>query len=318
MKTTHTTCLRQTGLTLVEILVAMVISLILMAGVLQIFQANKQSFRVQESLSLIQENGRTAMRILTEDLRMAAYWGCRSRDINIGEYITDNLDPAGAGYMDLLANGGVTGTNGAGVDPDSITISGARSIGIPVSVNMADTTANISITDSSGLEPGDIMLITDCEAGNIFQITNAASLGPADPIEHAIGGGSPGNLTAELGRAYDTDKTMVFQTRQATYTISPDPDSGEPSLSLTEGGGAPVVLVESIEDLQILFGEQPDPTTGDMRYVPADDPALNMGQVHSLRITLVARSIATNVAVGGDGRLRRTFNTTISIRNRNP
>jgi len=88
MKTIHTMRPQQTGLTLIEILVAMVISLILMAGVLQIFQSNKQSFRVQESLSLIQENGRTAMRILAEELRMAAFWGCRSQDISI---ITDNL-----------------------------------------------------------------------------------------------------------------------------------------------------------------------------------------------------------------------------------
>jgi len=307
---------RQTGLTLIEILVAMVISLILMAGVLQIFQANKQSFRVQESLSLIQENGRTAMRILEEDLRMADFWGCRSQDIDI----TDNLDSTDASYVNLLANGGISGTNGtgAGITPDSITIEGARSTGTTISAAMPTTAAALPLISGAGLQQGDIMLVTDCIRGDIMQITNA-SPDTSNTIVHSSGGAvSPGNNTSDLSRIYDTD-AMVFQARQTTYSIIADPDSGEPSLFRTEGTAAPVEMVEGIEDMQIEYGELLNAITGDMRYVPADGPGLDMSQVRSVRITLTARSTATNVAVGGgDSRLRRTFNNTISLRNRNP
>ncbi len=311
---------RQTGLTLIEILVAMVISLILMAGVLQIFQANKQSFRVQESLSLIQENGRTAMRILSEDLRMADFWGCRSQDINI----TDNLDSTGAGYVDLLANGGISGVNGVGTDPDSITIEGARSTGISLSATMPTTAAALLLTSGADLQQGDIMLVTDCNQGDIVQITNANPATSSTIVHNAGGAVSPGNSTSSLSRAYDTD-AMVFQARQTTYFIAADPDSGEPSLFRTEGAST-VEMVEGIEDMQIQYGELLDAINGDMRYVSADAAGLNMDQVRSVRITLTARSTADNVAFSGSaassggasGRLRRTFSNTISIRNRNP
>ena len=311
MKTIHSIRTRQTGLTLIEILVAMVISLILMAGVLQIFQANRQSFAIQDSLSRVQENGRTAIRILTEDLRIADFWGCRSQDIKI----TDNLNNGGSGYVDLLTNGGIFGTNGAGTSPDSITIEGARSNGISVSAAMPTTAAVLHVSSGAGLQQSDILLVTDCVQGDIIQITNATP--DSGSIVHNSGGAvSPGNSTSNLSQIYDTD-AMVFQARQTTYSIINDLASGEPFLFRTEGG-VPVELVEGIEDLQIEYGELVDALNGDMRYVPADAAGLNMDEVRSLRITLVARSAATNVATSGDGRLRRTFSNTISIRNRNP
>ncbi len=52
---------RQRGFTMVEILVAMAIGLFLLAGVFQLFIANKQSSHIQNNLSHIQENGRFAI-----------------------------------------------------------------------------------------------------------------------------------------------------------------------------------------------------------------------------------------------------------------
>jgi len=53
---------RQQGLTLVELMIAMVIGLILIAGVIQIFLSSQQAYRTQESMSRIQESGRFAWR----------------------------------------------------------------------------------------------------------------------------------------------------------------------------------------------------------------------------------------------------------------
>jgi len=63
----------QQGLTLVEILVALVISLFLIAGVIQLFVGSKQTYRGQDALSRIQENGRFAIERIAWDLRMAGY-----------------------------------------------------------------------------------------------------------------------------------------------------------------------------------------------------------------------------------------------------
>ena len=63
----------QRGFTLIELMIAMLIGVFLMAGVIQIFLSAKQAYRLQENLSRLQENGRFAMDIITKDIRMAGY-----------------------------------------------------------------------------------------------------------------------------------------------------------------------------------------------------------------------------------------------------
>lgn len=63
----------QRGLTLVEILVALVLSLLLTAGVIQLFIGSKQTYRFHDALSRLQENGRLALDAMAMDIRMAGY-----------------------------------------------------------------------------------------------------------------------------------------------------------------------------------------------------------------------------------------------------
>lgn len=64
---------RQHGMTLIEIMVALVISLFLLAGLLQMFVATRQSSRIQENLSRIQENGRFGIEYINRVVRQAGY-----------------------------------------------------------------------------------------------------------------------------------------------------------------------------------------------------------------------------------------------------
>ncbi len=63
----------QRGLSLVELMVALVISLFLTAGVIQLFIGSKQTYRLYDALSRIQENGRFALQAMARDIRMAGY-----------------------------------------------------------------------------------------------------------------------------------------------------------------------------------------------------------------------------------------------------
>jgi len=67
---------KQAGFSLVEIMIALLIGLFLMGGILQIFSASQQTYRMQSNLARLQENGRFALDLLAHDLRMAGYWGC--------------------------------------------------------------------------------------------------------------------------------------------------------------------------------------------------------------------------------------------------
>jgi type IV pilus assembly protein PilW len=74
------------GFTLVELMVAMVITLILLAGIGQIFLSSKKSFNIQDSLSRMQENGRYAMETVAQDVRRTGFWGGNADVTTIRDY----------------------------------------------------------------------------------------------------------------------------------------------------------------------------------------------------------------------------------------
>jgi type IV pilus assembly protein PilW len=77
----------QAGLSLVELMVAVTLGLLLMAGLATLFASTSASRQEMERSARQIENGRFAMEILTDDLRMAGFYG---------EYfLPANLQPSG-------------------------------------------------------------------------------------------------------------------------------------------------------------------------------------------------------------------------------
>lgn len=77
MSIPHTTNgpLRQFGVSLIELLIAVVVGLILLGGLIQIYLSTKQGYNAQEQLARMQEGGRFALDLITRDLRRTGYWG---------------------------------------------------------------------------------------------------------------------------------------------------------------------------------------------------------------------------------------------------
>ncbi len=66
---------RQQGLTLIELMVALLISLLIMAGLFTVYQSNQRGFRLNDGLTRVQENGRFALDFLSRDIRQAGFPG---------------------------------------------------------------------------------------------------------------------------------------------------------------------------------------------------------------------------------------------------
>jgi type IV pilus assembly protein PilW len=333
----------QSGMTLIEIMIALLIGAFLLGGVLQIFIGSKQTNRMQEGLSRLQENGRFAMDFITKDIRMADFWGCLTGLTTI----TNNLDPSGTGYnTDIYGFAqGITGTNGAAGSnsaldvPDTISMRGASNTGITVETPYGpNTSSNIKISTNNGLAQGDIVLVSDCSQGDIFQISNANPNTGGIAVHNTGSATQPGNKNTSnpgcpganahcLSKVYQGD-AAIFKLSTTTYSIQ-NGAGGQPSLYRKLDANAATELVEGIENLQILYGEDTDNDGTANYYVPAGTAGLNMDQVVSVRISLLARTIDNNLAAAplaytyngatttpGDRRLRRVFTSTIAIRNR--
>ncbi|HNP64322.1 MAG TPA: PilW family protein [Woeseiaceae bacterium] len=87
---------KQTGLSLVELMVALAIGSFLMVGAIQIYNQSRQAFVVNESIARVQETAQFAMDTIEADLRMASNWGRNSRGLAVeGRSIAGTANPNG-------------------------------------------------------------------------------------------------------------------------------------------------------------------------------------------------------------------------------
>jgi prepilin-type N-terminal cleavage/methylation domain-containing protein len=101
---------RQSGYTLIELLISISLGLAMMSVAMQYLVGSSASFNATESASRIQENGRFALSMITDELRMAGYG-----DPNNGPR---------PGYFYTTACGAFNPctANGANTDPDRIAV----------------------------------------------------------------------------------------------------------------------------------------------------------------------------------------------------
>jgi len=69
---------RQSGVSLVELMVALVIAALLGIGLVQVFGSTRAAFNSNNALARAQENSRFALQFINEDLRLAAHLGTRN------------------------------------------------------------------------------------------------------------------------------------------------------------------------------------------------------------------------------------------------
>lgn len=333
----------QRGLTLVEVMVAITISLILLAGVMQIFLSSRQTYRVQDGLARMQENGRFAMQFLSNDIRMAGYTGCASKASSINNIAQDATTASFSGgimgyeYPSLPVSLTATNTLASAdvvANTDVLVIKGASPTGVRLTGNMTVVNANIQVdpvTAAGMFAAGDILFISDCGNADIFAATSVSNGGGAITVAHA----AASNTSVNLSKTYQTDAELMRMESSAYYIGTDATNNNIPTLyrrRLTSGSTmVSEPLVEGVENMQILYGEDTDsPTDGSAnRYLAAGTAGLNMTNVVSVRLSLLLRSAEDNIttqpqpyAYNGatitptDRRLRRVFTTTIRIRNK--
>lgn len=67
---------RSQGFSMIELMVALVLGLILMAGVISVYTTNKKSYSLNIALGQVQESGRFAFNYIEPPIRMAGFFGC--------------------------------------------------------------------------------------------------------------------------------------------------------------------------------------------------------------------------------------------------
>lgn len=327
----------------------MTIGLLLMGGVITILTSSQQTYRVNDALARIQENARYAFHILSKEIRMAGYLGCAGN----GAPTVNTLNPGPPNPPDFLWNlgqplEGFEATSATtwtpvlpapdGTIPNPL---GGRDIIVVRGVDGSDTkitqhpggnppgSADLKVAAGSGLQEDDIVLVTDCLASAIFQITNVNTSQGMDNLVHNTGNptaNTPGNYTKALGKEFTGGELVKISTRSYFIRMA----ETWPALYRKVGTDDAEELVRGVENMQIEYGEDLDENwTADIYRTADMVPAGNWGKIVSVRISLLLQSIEDNITTQPqpytfngttttptDWRLRQAFTTVVTLRNR--
>jgi type IV pilus assembly protein PilW len=315
--------LKQRGLSLIEIMVALTLSLVLTAGVITIFVNNKQSYRIQEASARLQENARFAINLLEQDIHQARFLGCNGRaKADIEAEFINVLDPNGSDIYLNFKNPvqGLEALNGTAWSPAALpsglttAVGGSdifvlrRAIGMirELTAGQGASAAPLPIapTPNNPIPQFSNMLVSSCERSAIFQVTNADAA-TTGSVAHAAttGPNGQGNWTGAFtnrgspGNGIDFKSGDILTRVNATALfIGRNPASGELGLWQSDGSPNPELLIEGVASMQVRYGVGGDDGSQAVtRYVTADN-VTDWGGVRTVEVSLLMQSSSPNAA----------------------
>lgn len=292
----------QRGLSVVEIMIAMVLASLLTIGLFQIFSSNNFTFRMTESIARTQESGRIARDILSREIRGAGYFGCNK------ENVVNNLDETDEDYdsdrhsFDIEAPvssdpadrpaAAVAGTH-------FIRVSGMESAGVEVTTLGPETSASIKVSGAGDIKRGDIIAISDCSGTDIFQVSNIQQGGSNVTLVANSGEGAPGNNFIDngcvncLSNSYGAG-AQILRPYNRTLYIGISNATGERALMSVEPGQSPIELVEGVYDMRIRMGLSNTSNNPVSQWVEPTG-AVTWKDVRAVEVSLLIRSREGNL-----------------------
>jgi type II secretory pathway pseudopilin PulG len=327
------------GFSLVEILIALVITMLVMTSVFLLLQKSQKSFAREPEVSAMNANARAGLDLISQDLAVAGF-GTPS---NVAVMWSDGggltPDRIGIVYADPevpvsrprpCPGGGPCATIGTStsvsVDPFSFSpeppnFSEAYQDGMVLFAIQGPNGDPACDTVAPGLVPFQLAATPTCTGAG------GAANGPSacETLNLTLGPAPSVDLSPPTG--FDTDVGLrcavigLFHVVQ--YRLNPLPPAENPQLERRDValGGPWSPVAGNIENLQVQYVQGLSEVFEDVpALLPAGgDPG---SWVTRVRITVGGRSESTDlegatpgVYAAGDTHLRRTFTTTVSLRN---
>lgn len=339
---------RQHGFSLIELMIAMTIGLIALAGIGYLFLESRQAFRSMDSLSRMQESARYALETMARDIRMAGYRGCASSNVELKSTVNtptgfaydfsvpiNGFDATGATWSPVLPTG-TGGLSGVSIQPntDAFTLRGAFGGGSTITDQPGGSSAVVKVATPNDFAPDDIVMATNCALATVFQITNPYGKG-GETVVHNTGTGTPGNSTKDLAGIFVGGELIKMQTKSYFIRESASSTVANKRYSLWQfdnykptGGDNPAEIAEGVENMQIEYGSDAD-SNGIVDSYTSAAVVADWKKVAAVRISLLVAGNDDNVAsskqkynynkaavTADDFRLRQVFTTTVGVRNR--
>jgi prepilin-type N-terminal cleavage/methylation domain-containing protein len=279
--------MRQKGLTLIELLIAMTMTGILGAGIYRTFVGQQHTYQVQEDIVDLQQNVRMAISQMVRDIRMAGFGRVDAKTF-------------GASGMHGKYKNTVTPNN------DSVTVVAAYQEVTTLAENIGSGNSTIKVTDASSFStsgPKQYICINGTESHRIKKIDG-------NSIEFF----NDGNDTGELVDNHYAGEP-IFLVKAITYSIGMF--DGKMCLLRDENLGPnpdPQPVADNIEQLQFLYTvKEANGAVTVYSAVPANKRDL----IRMIQVRIVAKTEMPDKELmkASDGYRRRVLTTEIQLRN---
>ena len=269
---------RVRGFSLVELMTAMLLSMLLIAAAVSVFVSNKRVYGSTEGLGRIQESARIAFELMSRDIREAGGNPCdvRMKVANVLADTTswwaiydDNTHKGLFGLDNGTFTGSATGT-------DAIRVQFFEDTGLVTSAGMGSTTGNLSVNDVSKIANRQILMACGFFPSSPTEpVTDTAVVFSAgksgSAITHATGTGNAKDDFSDATHAASVvfpTASLVGSLRAMEWYVAAN-GQGRNSLyrrQLTYPGTAPVMgaaeeVVNDVTDLQLTYFENGTWTT---------------------------------------------------------
>lgn len=328
---------KQGGLSLIELLVAMVLALVIMGGIIQVFLSNRQAFNLAESMNRVQESGRFAVNFISEAVRNSGSYGClpslnsdsnnvQSRDGNINDInAVQTVASTTANVWDASADGAVNA--GAFDSPDTLSLlqlTTNESVVSGVTSTTAITLSGNGDFQYSATAP-DYVLVGNCEIADITSVASVDS--ETDTTDMGVANALRTTTISRLDM-----RSTVSELQHLSFAID-----GNENLTVEVNGTGAQNVVGGIENVQFQYGVDVD---GDLVadyfdtitnvIAAGDEESISAVQINVLavsgtanegavaNVTTEAQTITFNeqTITVTDNRYRAVFSTTVALRNR--
>lgn len=198
----------QAGVSLIELMIALVLGLVVVAGATAVFTSNRRTYGTSETLNRIQENERSSFEIMSRDLREAGGNPCSTRSRRVNHLVAAtptndwwNSSADGIrGYGSGEQTPGTPKGSGVGQRLNSSTNNDAVDIHLAADGNIRVTehdnpSANLQVTSAEGINVDDIVMVCNQDYQMIFKVTQLNSSGGGIGVQHNGGGGAGGNCS---------------------------------------------------------------------------------------------------------------------------
>ncbi|MGH8160267.1 MAG: PilW family protein [Rhodanobacter sp.] len=325
------------GFTLIELMIAMLLGLIVIAGVVSVFLAGQQTYRTNQALGDVQDGSRIAFEIMANDIRHAGLLGC-SNNGQVANVLNNGPGMGGTAWWANWGNalrgygagsatpdpqltvGTATGQQLAGTD--SLMLLSAADSGLSIASNNqagAQFTLNQTSTD---MKVGDVMIVCDPHHAAIFKVTSYTP--SSKTLNYAYKSDTTGNCSTGLGfpsvctpagNAYTFGaNSPIVKLAASDWYIGNNGLAGGRSLyrleiSTSDGTAAAQEMVRDVTAMNIKYHQSPQ-----AKFVPVNE-VTDWSKVDAAQVTLTVQS--TDKRVGTDAKsIQRIFAVTSTARNR--